>query len=61
MPAQMDRRRHEGVQTLALGSKSMSIAMKLAWLLAKFTGISILIVSSVMLRLVWALFFKGGS
>ena len=40
---------------MGLGSKSMSFAMLVAWMVAKFTSVSILIVSAVALRIVWAL------
>lgn len=41
---------------MGLGSKSMSFAMLVAWMIAKFTGVSILIVSAVALRIVRAPF-----
>ena len=40
---------------MGLGSKSMSFAMLVAWMVATFTGVPILIVSVIALRIVWAL------
>ncbi|MBK9346473.1 MAG: hypothetical protein IPN06_08550 [Burkholderiales bacterium] len=39
---------------MSLGKTSMSTGMKLAWGIAKITGISILLVSSVVLKVIWA-------
>ena len=40
---------------MSLSKGSMSVGMKLAWGIAKFTGISILLVSSVVLKIIWAI------
>ena len=40
---------------MPLGRGSMSVAMKLAWGIVKITGMSIGLVSSVILKIVWAL------
>ena len=39
---------------MSLGKGSMSVGMKLAWGIAKITGISIVLVSSVILKIIWA-------
>lgn len=44
---------------MPLGKKSMSIAMKLAWFIAKITKISVRLVSSIFLKIVWLI--TGGA
>ena len=40
---------------MALGTKSMAIAMKTAWAISKITGISIAKTSAVTLKSIWKL------
>ena len=38
---------------MALGTKSMTVAMKTAWAVSKFTSISIAKTSAVTLKVIW--------
>lgn len=38
---------------MALGTKSMTVAMKTAWAVSKITGISIAKTSAVTLKVIW--------
>ena len=40
---------------MPLGSNVMSIGMKLAWTIARITGMSIYLVSSVVLKIIWTI------